>query len=470
MLGRLDFGGRLVAIALLSSLAIAAALGLIGSFLQWQRVETDGWVSLPQRAAAFVALMDGADETRQALLLQAFNSESVAVSRVPQRPVISTASPRLPAVEWLVGQFMPAGRKHEVIAIKREVEPTFWNSFRLGQLRAFAREPLQVSVSLNDEHWVVFETRVDISPSVLGFPPGLVIGTIGALVGIFALLAIAREAQPLRDLASAVSAFGADARPRTVEPRGAPEFKALIGSVNEMQSRMAALFKGRTMMLGAVSHDLKTYITRLRLRVEAMPDEESHAKATRDLDDMTALIDDALAIAKGGTISDRCQRVDIAALLASDLPERPSVTLRRTSTASKGAPVIDGDPAALRRLFDNVLNNACQYATHVAVTVNVRNGHVLVSVDDNGPGIPETERLAVFEPFYRLDQSRSRSTGGSGLGLAIAKQIANAHGGTISIDASPMGGARATIELPKAIEIQDQKQRDDRQSAGSPDL
>jgi two-component system, OmpR family, osmolarity sensor histidine kinase EnvZ len=136
-------------------------------------------------------------------------------------------------------------------------------------------------------------------------------------VGIASILAIAREAKPLARPVRRVLCQGRDAHARRRPWR--PEVAELIGAVNDMQARIAALLKGRTVLLGAISHDLKTYITRLRLRVEAISDGGQYAKAVRDLDDMAALIDDALAVARGSAVSERRERVDLAALLASDI-------------------------------------------------------------------------------------------------------------------------------------------------------
>jgi signal transduction histidine kinase len=236
-----------------------------------------------------------------------------------------------------------------------------------------------------------------------------------------------------------------------VRPRGAPEIRKLISAVNDMQSRIAALVKGRTMLLGAISHDLKTYITRLRLRAEGL-DDERRERATRDLEDMTALIDDAIAVARGATVSDRRERVDLMALVRVEAAERPDRSIEIEELAQNTECTVLGDPVALHRVLANLLDNALRHGTRAAVSVDCREQVVAIAVDDDGPGIPDAEREAVFEPFYRLETSRSRTTGGSGLGLAIVRQIVAAHGGTIAIGTSPLGGARLALTLPRAPE------------------
>jgi signal transduction histidine kinase len=234
-----------------------------------------------------------------------------------------------------------------------------------------------------------------------------------------------------------------------MEPAGAPEIRKLIVAVNEMRARISELIRGRTLLLGAISHDLKTYITRLRLRVEQLPDDAQRDKAVRDLDEMTRLLEDALAVARGGFAGNGRERVDLRALLSGIVEDR---LLTRTGLRAElgEAPLwIEAEPVALRRLFGNLIDNALNFAAHCVVRLQ-RNGEAVVLVDDDGPGIPEHMRASVFDPFFRLDTSRSRSTGGSGLGLAIVRQIADAHGARISLATSPEGGLRASVAFTPA--------------------
>jgi signal transduction histidine kinase len=201
------------------------------------------------------------------------------------------------------------------------------------------------------------------------------------------------------------------------------------------------------MLLGAVSHDLKTYITRLRLRMEAIESEDQRTRAERDLDDMTALIDDALSVARGTTLSDRREQIDVRALAAEEIAQRQDSAIELVPCAEAEAHV-RGDPVALRRVIGNLLDNARRHGSRCRVSVLPAGRMITIAVEDDGPGIPEAEREAVFEPFYRLEKSRSRTTGGSGLGLAIARQIAEVHGGTIRLGASALGGLSASLQLP----------------------
>src|SRR5262249_231126 len=229
---------------------------------------------------------------------------------------------------------------------------------------------------------------------------------------------------------------------------GAPEIRKLIEAINSMQARIVDLVRGRTLLLGAISHDLKTYLTRLRLRIEDLPVEEQRDKATRDLEDMTALLSDALAVARGTFVSARREIIDVVAMLTALATDYANPCIRLRCSREAGPLLVEGDRIALRRLFANLLDNALRFGTICEVTAAREREGVAVRIDDDGPGIPESERAAVLAPFHRLEPSRSRDTAGSGLGLAIVQQIAEAHGGSIAINAAPLGGVRASVTLP----------------------
>jgi signal transduction histidine kinase len=444
-LGRLGFTGRLMAIvllAILATLSVGAGLGYVAR----QRGVVDATpMLLPERAAAIVEVLESTPPQRRDTALQALSSESLSVSYNDRPPPLDARMQRLPAVERVIRQYFAEVGGREVIAMLAAETGPRWRQLRIGQYWLASREPLKVAIGLSTGGYAVLESRGDIGPRIWGMPPGFTIGALGALVGLAAIIAIMREARPLRELGAALGRFAQSAVPTPVAPRGAPEIRRLIAAVNGMQERIAALVKGRTVLLGAISHDLKTFLTRLRLRVEQIADPEQQARAVRDLDDMTALIEDALALARGASVSERRDEVDIGELLRQLVADRRNVGL---NGASSIAPKMHGDAVALRRMFANVLDNALRYGTSAEVTVEPGGAEHCVLVDDDGPGIPPLERSAVFEPFYRVEPSRSRQTGGAGLGLAIARTIAEAHAGRIAAEAAPGGGARIRIVLP----------------------
>jgi signal transduction histidine kinase len=448
VLGRLGFAGRLMAIVLLAILAMQAIATGLGYMSRMRQGPGEALMLLPERAAAIVDLIETTAKERRESLLRALSSDTLHVAFSAERPAVGDGAQRLPAVEWVVEQYLPEAGGREVVAFINPEQGPRWRQLRIGQYWLTSREPLRIAIALEGGGYAVLESRGDVAPKVFGFPPGFFIGAIGALVGIAALLAIWREARPLRELADSVAGFTGEAPVAHVRPRGAPDIRKLISAVNDMQGRIAALVKGRTMLLGAISHDLKTYITRLRLRAETIEDDDRRQRTARDLDDMAALIDDALAVARGASVSDRREHVDLGEFIRTEIGDCPGRAIELRDMSKGGDCAVLGDPVALRRLFANLIDNALRYGTKAEVRLSRHDETIEAVIDDDGPGIPESERQAVFEPFYRLEQSRNRATGGSGLGLAIARQIVEAHGGTIAVARSPRNGARITVCLP----------------------
>ncbi len=444
MFGRLGFVGRVSAILMLALVALWA-LGAGLSYVSRSPIAPlPSALPLPHQMAAIVDLLEKSDEAQRQTVLAAVSTDTLYVSLSPSAPEVPADIRRLRGIEWLINRYVGALGSREIIATADPDAIGDWQLGR-GKLWRLAQFPLRVAVGLKGGGYAVFETRGEIARRLFGMPPGFWVGVLGSLVGIAALFAVWREARPLKALSASVARFARDGQPNLVEMRGAPELRRLIEEVNRMQERIATLIKGRTVLLGAVSHDIKTYITRLKLRTEMIEDGDQRARAERDLDEMTALIDDALAVARGMATERQLNDVDLGEVLRIVVQDYSGVSL----TTPEGALMMRADPVALRRLFSNLVDNAVRYGGGGPdITVSAGHEGWRVTVDDDGPGIPAAERALVLEPFYRRETSRSRETGGSGLGLAIAKQIVEAHGGTIALDQSPAGGLRVVLELP----------------------
>lgn len=444
MLGRLGFTGRLMAIVLFALIALwSVGVGLV--FVSELRDEIVSQLfPLPEQVAGIVELVETVGPSQRPAVMRAVSSENLRVTLAHERPQDSPDTRRMPLVERFLGLYLTALQPREVIAIGNRSSLPRWRDWHLGDYWRNMQRSMRFAVSLRSGDYLVFEALGPIGRRLFGWPPGFGIGVLGSLIGMAAIIAIAREARPLRALSDALGKFTGDAPGPLMEPAGAPEIRSLIVSVNDMRARISELVRGRMLLLGAISHDLKTYITRLRLRIEQLPDEAQRDKAARDVDEMTRLLEDALAVARGGFAGAQRERIDLRALL-SDIVEDRLVTSTGLRAELGDAPLwVSAEPVALRRLFGNLIDNALNFAPHCIVRLQ-RGGEAIVLVDDDGPGIPEHARASVFDPFFRLDPSRSRSTGGSGLGLAIVKQIADAHGARIALGTSPEGGLRATV-------------------------
>jgi two-component system, OmpR family, osmolarity sensor histidine kinase EnvZ len=443
-----SFAGRIIFILML---ALFAAIVVITAVNFWTREKAfERAPLLPERIAAIVSLLEQAEPPDAERILLAANSPELRV-RLSDTPLeTSETEPRLPAVEWRVAQQLEEPAKHSIRAVFRSVYSDRPLARWLDSRSPASNSPLEISVSLVNGGYVEFVTRGSAARRIFGVPPGFALGLIGSILALLAIWAIMREVRPLRQLEKAVNAFATDASPQPIKPQGASDLRNLTKSFNAMQARIAELVEGRTLLLGAISHDMRTYLTRLRLRIESHPDETMRARAARDLDQMSDLLDNALTLAKGGDGRQVNVTTDVVATLERELADRntPQISLTHDTRVS----LVRLDETSLKRLVNNLIDNALRFGTRVGVHVeDGGEGFLSILIDDNGPGIPVGKRSQVFEPFYTLDPSRSHETGGSGLGLAIAKQIAVSCGGTISIEDSPLGGARMHIRLPKTL-------------------
>lgn len=254
-----------------------------------------------------------------------------------------------------------------------------------------------------------------------------------------------KAAAPLAEFASAVRRFGRDTHAPPLVMTGPRELRVAVEAFNDMQEQLRRHVESRTRTVAAIAHDLRTPLTRLAFRLEAAP-EALRAKTAADIAEMDAMIESVLTFVRDGSGRPRT-RVDLGALVESAVAE-----LAETGadlSFERAPPVtVEADPIALRAAVCNLLSNAVKYGGRAGARIIVTGGQAQVVVEDEGPGIPEAQLERVFEPFYRLEQSRSRQTGGSGLGLALVRATAEAHGGTARLSNCAGGGLRATITLP----------------------
>ena len=252
--------------------------------------------------------------------------------------------------------------------------------------------------------------------------------------------------EPLRRLAQAADGIG---RGSTIAiPQDGPEeVQRLARALDAMQARITRLVDDRTQALAAVSHDLRTPITRMRLRAGFLEDPDAQARMEADLDEMEGMIAATLAYLHGEAETEPTQLADVGAML-STLCDAVSDAGGKVSLQGPAHLDLPCRPVALRRAASNLLANAVAYGGGVVVRLEAGREQVTIIVDDDGPGIPEGELELVFEPFHRLEASRNRSTGGVGLGLTIARQGVAEQGGALTITNKPGGGLQAIICLP----------------------
>lgn len=292
---------------------------------------------------------------------------------------------------------------------------------------------------------------IDIHPAPRKLSTWLpvLLGVQLVLLGGCAWLAVRLVTRPLKQLAAAAENLGPDLKGEQVPEQGPVEVAHAAAAFNAMQQRIAGYLAERVQILAAISHDLQTPITRMRLRLDLMEPSETQEKLYRDLAAMEQLVREGVTYARtlhGST--ETPARVDVDALLDSLAFDYRDGGNPIVVEGKAGTP-IQTRPQALRRILTNLLDNAIKFGSDVQVAVQREpDGNLAIAVRDRGPGIPDAELERVMQPFYRLETSRNRGTGGTGLGLAIAQQLAQALGGRLALSNRPGGGLQATLTLP----------------------
>ena len=304
-----------------------------------------------------------------------------------------------------------------------------------------------LAVEMRDGGWVVFTAPTPFWGLDQAARNGVKVVFLTLTVIGISVAAAYQLSRPIGRFTEAVRRFGNDPRAAALPVAGPIELRETVRAFNAMQAKIQAFVSDRTAMLAAISHDLRTPLTKIRLRGEFIEDDDQRARLFRDVDDMQAMVDSALAFFR-----DDLQDEEVTAF---DFPE-----LLRTIAddyADQGHPVVydgvdrlahRGKPFALKRAFPNWVDNAVKYGRAPELELRCREDSVVVAVRDSGPGIPATAFEEVFAPFYRLERSRNRATGGVGLGLTSARSVIQGHGGSITLHNRESGGLELRVTLP----------------------
>ena len=320
---------------------------------------------------------------------------------------------------------------------------------------------IMVSLALPARAWLNVEARIDPprpwhSPSFLY---AFLAMTLAA--ALLSLWAVRRLTEPVRTLAAAAEALGRDVNAPPLPETGPTEVRTAAAAFNLMADRIRRFVKDRTELLTAIGHDLRTPITRMKLRTEFIDDDETRRKMLADLDDLEAMVSATLAFGRDAATSEPVASLDLAELLQTIVDETADTHPDKPDHVSYNGPshlTITARLLSLKRALANLVNNAMAYGGSAHVHLIPPDPHaeppvLTIEVIDSGPGIPVDQLDRVFEPFHRLEVSRNRETGGTGLGLSIARNIFRAHGGDVVLvnrraDGQPGGGAKAVVTLP----------------------
>ena len=306
---------------------------------------------------------------------------------------------------------------------------------------------LQVAMPLPDGQWLAFATGLPVTGPAWSRQFLVSMTIMAVIIIVVSIWAVRRVTAPLGALAVAAERLGRDVGSPPLPEAGTVETRRASRAFNDMQVRLRNLIENRTRLLAAISHDLRTPLTLLRLRAENVPDPQERDKMLATIGEMDAMIGATLKFARDEAAAEPSRRTDVVSLVQSIVDDMSDAGLPVTMAPAE--PIVsDCRPVTLKRALTNLIDNAVKYgkAAHVAIR-KVGEG-TEITIDDEGPGIPESALSRVFEPFYRVEESRSRETGGVGLGLAIALSVVEAHGGHIKLANRAEGGLRARVTLP----------------------
>ncbi len=327
----------------------------------------------------------------------------------------------------------------ELISVLQErIDRPFWlDTVSRGNM-------IEVRILLDGEVLSIVAPRSQAS--VANWHIFLVWMVISSLVLItIAILFLRNQIRPILALADAAEEFG-KGRDAEFRPRGAREVRRAGIAFLEMKRRIARAIDQRTTMLNGVSHDLRTVLTRFKLSLAFVEPGPEIDALRRDVDEMNKMLDAYLAFARGAS-GERAESIDLGPIFA-EVKSDAERAGHETEVVINGDPTAIVRPAAFKRLLSNLVSNAVRYGDRIEISAEHAARWLTVTVDDDGPGIPQDKRELAFRPFHRLDEARTMDAGRSGLGLAIARDIARSHGGDVTLADSPLGGLRATVRVP----------------------
>ena len=438
-----------LALVLLAGLIVAqfvsAAVSLAERDQALFRFSDTQWA---QRVAQAVRLMDSLDASERQRIAGIITTPRLLVSLSPQPPVNGQPDPQSADYEAALKETLGAGREVRVVVAERTPEESMEGVPATVNAPSIKRsEHVITEVQLKDGSWVNFDHPRPWALTDSPFRLVLSLGILLVSVLLLSFLAVRWVTRPLSTLAHAAEELGRDLNRPPLPEQGPLEVRAAAAAFNTMQARLRDYIYERTRILTAVSHDLRTPITRMRLRAELLGDEELKVKLVRDLQEMEEMTNATLSFLRGFEDREALQSVDLMALLESLETDSLDTGYDVKLNGRVDRPVMLR-PRALRRLLDNLVTNAIRYGKKAMVTVQDLGSEVVIRVRDAGPGIPPQELEKVFEPYYRLEVARSQEGGGTGLGLSIARNIAELHGGKLILQNHPAGGLEAILTLP----------------------
>jgi signal transduction histidine kinase len=439
---------------------------LAGSWLysvdREQAVRAVGGFAAAQRIANLSRLIQETPRDSRGRVVSALNDQTFRVSLSTEPPALTSGEENTQVAEaikdYLVDQLSFGQTQKPRISVSSPDAPEFMGRHPMmghrpmmhgfggfGPFGAFRN--LQVAVPLSDGQWLTFATALPQTGPAFSRQFLISMGLMAFIILGVSTWVVRRVTAPLASVSAAAERLGNDLNAPPMPETGTIETRQASRAFNAMQTRLRAMIENRTRMLAAISHDLRTPLTLLRLRAETVPDQTERERMLATIAEMDAMIGATLQFAREEAAAEPRHRADVTALLASIVDDMADTGAPVTMEPAQPI-VYRCQPIALKRALTNLLDNAVKYGKRARTAIRETPRAIAITIDDEGPGIPEAELARVFQPFYRLEDSRSPETGGIGLGLAIALSVVQAHGGELRLCNRPQGGLRASIVLP----------------------
>jgi signal transduction histidine kinase len=463
---------RLLPKSLFGQTLLVLVAGLIVSLLvgSWiytldreQAVRAVGGFSAAQRITNLTKLLQDTPREGRERIVAGLSDQTFRVSLSAQPPAIIPDDEDAPVAqaikEFLVDQLSLApGQQPRVSASLPDtsrfggLHPMMGPGPMMHGFRGFggfgAFRDLRVAVPLPDGQWLSFATALPESGSSFSRQFLLSMGIMAIVILAVSVWAVRRVTAPLAAVSAAAERLGNDLNAPPMPETGTIETRQASRAFNTMQARLRSLIENRTRMLAAISHDLRTPLTLLRLRAENVENPQERDKMLATIAEMDSMVGVTLQFARDDATTEIRRPTDIAALVQSIVDDMADAGMPVKMEPVEPI-VYDCRPDALKRAIRNLLDNAVKYGKAASVAIQTAPKTIEIVIDDEGPGIPEQELCRVFDPFYRLEESRNRETGGVGLGLAIAQSIVQAHHGKLVLSNRATAGLRARITLPR---------------------
>ncbi len=401
--------------------------------------------------AMITHIIDGTPPEARPALVSGLGSSLMAITLTDHAdiPVGHQDDDHFPQVQAALADYFPDAGHSRLHAAHRAAKNIATGNFWVRLLNGFPSDRLmEASFRFDDGTWVNYEMVMAEAATL--WSPRVVLSALGMVVAVvvFGMTAARWVGRPLLVFAAAADRLGRDVNAPPLPESGPREVRRAIAAFNEMQRRIRRFVDDRTQLLAAISHDLRSPVTRLRLRTEILADGVAREKMLGDLGEMEAMIASTLDFARGEAADEKNQTIDLAAMLSVVCDNAVDMGLA-VSYDWEGRQVCVCRPFALKRALVNLIENAARYGGNARVSTAYRNQIIQVIIDDDGPGIPDAEIEKVFNPFYRIEGSRNRRSGGIGLGLTVARTIVRSHGGDIRLSNRVGGGLRVEVSLPQ---------------------